>query len=229
MTGQERKAYKARQLRYKKPIAKNLNYDYILEDLWDMQYACEDIQWFESDEDSLVNALDGDEDEAYEFKMAFADLSAELETFSEDIQNEYIPKYFDVFFPAVGCCDDGLLGWDSYEGDYYPLNVYQAEWAKQEAVKKIMSLTKKELLEVINQCLCVFREYVAVKYRYDCLKSAIDILRDQNMDRIKTVKAIEEQYEIANEASDGFRYEYSTEVRKLESLLLNVPQEYWIQ
>ena len=76
------KREKAKALRYKKPIAKNLNLEYIQQDLWDIQEECEEIRWYtdsEDGEDSLINALDGNEDEAYEFKMEFADLCAECE------------------------------------------------------------------------------------------------------------------------------------------------------
>lgn len=83
MTAAEMKAYKAKQLRYKKPIVRGLNVDTIQSELWDMISACEDIHWYDNDEESLVNALNGDEDEAYEFKMAFSDLEAELEQFQE--------------------------------------------------------------------------------------------------------------------------------------------------
>ena len=63
------KREKARQLRYKKPIVRNLNLDSIKEELLDIQGKCEDVRWyFEDEDDTLINALDGDEDEAYEFK-----------------------------------------------------------------------------------------------------------------------------------------------------------------
>lgn len=57
---EETKRYKAKQMRYKKSIAKDLNLDKIKEDLWDIQEACEEIRWYtdsEDGEDSLVNAL----------------------------------------------------------------------------------------------------------------------------------------------------------------------------
>ena len=75
----ETKRRKAQQLRYKKPIVRDLNLDSITQDLWDIQEECENVRWYtdsEDGEDSLINALDGDEDEAYEFKMSFADCLA---------------------------------------------------------------------------------------------------------------------------------------------------------
>lgn len=62
---EETKRVKARQLRYKKPIVKDLNLESITQDLWDIQEECEGVRWYtDSDdgEDSLINALDGDEE-----------------------------------------------------------------------------------------------------------------------------------------------------------------------
>ena len=230
MNGEETKRNKAKQLRYKKPIVRDLNLDRIREELWDMISVCEDIHWYYSDEESLVNALDGNEDEAYEFKMAFSDLEAELRQVQDDLNDEYISDYFDVFFPAVKAgYAGGYLGFDQYEGDYYGLEPYEYSFAEDEAAKKIMTLTKKKILEAVGQCLKIAYQYMAVRYRYDCLEAAIEILRGENMERLKIVKSIEEQYLIAEKISDGFRWEYSEDVRKLDNMILLVPQEYWIQ
>ena len=230
MTAAEMKAYKAKQLRYKKSIVRGLNVDTIQSELWDMISACEDIHWYDNDEESLVNALNGDEDEAYEFKMAFSDLEAELEQFQEDLDGEYISDYFDVFFPAAKArYAGGYLGFDQYEGDYYGLEPFEYSFAEDEAAKKIMALTKKEILKVVGQCLKIAYQYMAIRYRYDCLEAAIEILRGENMERIKIVKGIEEQYLIAEKISDGFKWKYAEDVRKLDDLILQVPQEYWIQ
>ena len=43
---EETKRFKAKQLRYKKPIVKNLNLDFIQQDLWDIQEACEEVHWY---------------------------------------------------------------------------------------------------------------------------------------------------------------------------------------
>lgn len=230
MTATEKKAYKAQQLRYKKPIVKDLNIETIRSELWDMISACEDIHWYDDDEESLVSALDGDEDEAYEFKIAFSDLEAELEQFQGDLDSEYISDYFDVLFPAVEAgYAGGYLGFDQYAGDYYGLEPYEYSWAENEAAKKIMSLTKKEILKVVGQCLKIAYQYMAIRYRYDCLDAAIEILRGKNMERIKIIKGIEEKYLIADKSSEGFKWKYNDEVTKLDYMLREVPQEYWIQ
>ena len=87
----ETKRIKALNLRYKKAIAKDINLEKIQEDLSDIMEACDDVRYyFEEDDDTLINALDGNEDEAFEFKMMFANLSAECESMYADLQEEYI-------------------------------------------------------------------------------------------------------------------------------------------
>ena len=88
------KAEKAKGLRYKRPIASGMNLFTIRDELDEMREACEEVRWFESDEENLVAALDGDEDEAYEFRMAFADLCAELDQFYSDLDRSTLTSCF---------------------------------------------------------------------------------------------------------------------------------------
>lgn len=229
MTAEETKQLKAKNLRYKKPIAQYMNYDFICEQVWNMGELISDVQWFVDDEENLVNALNGDEDDAYEFKMAFSDLAGELEQFEEDLRNEYIPDCFDDLFPAAGAdFYGGYLGFDTYERDYFGIMPYEYRYAEQEAEKRICRLTKKEMLEAVGACLKIYSSYVALQYRYDCLEASLKIIQEKNLEGLKLVKAIEEQYKRAEEASDNFRYQYGEEVRKLDMMLEQVPQEYWL-
>ncbi|MDE7298144.1 MAG: hypothetical protein K2N94_04860, partial [Lachnospiraceae bacterium] len=101
MSAEETRRIKARNLRYRRPIVRDLNLEAIQQELWDIKDACTDVQWyFETDEETLINVMDGDEDEAYEFKMMFGDLCAECEQMSEDLEQVWIPDCFDRFFVA---------------------------------------------------------------------------------------------------------------------------------
>ena len=72
---EETRREKARLLRYKKPIVKEISLDFIQQDLWDIMEECENVRYyFDSDDDTLLNALDGDEDVEHERKMMFCDL-----------------------------------------------------------------------------------------------------------------------------------------------------------
>lgn len=225
---EETKKIKAQNLRYKKPIAKNLNLDAITQDLWNMQEVCEEIRWYTDSEgggDSLINALSGDEDEAYEFKMAFADLCAECERMLEDLQEEWVPECFDIFFVAVGAGD--LLGWDSYEGDYFGISSYESNLAEKDSKGKLKRMTKDELIDASRQCFIVYQAYIGLRNRYDSLKAAIDILRDQNTGVLQTVKEIEKLYDAAQEKQGNYA-EYSKEWEEFDRYADAMPQEAWI-
>ena len=224
---EEAKIRKAKQMRYKKPIVKNLNLRAIQEDLWDIQEACEEVRWYTDSEDgtdSLINALDGDEDEAYEFRIAFADLCAECEQMLNDMGNEWIPDCFDLLFVAAGAGEryGGLLGWDSYESDYFGLSQDVDVWVENEASKKLTQMTKKELIEAIRQSFRVFSAYIGLRNRYDNLKAAIDILRNQNTGVLQAVKEIDRLYEKTQSQ------ENSKANREWKQYTDALPKEAWI-
>lgn len=229
---EETKRIKAKNLRYKKPVAKGLTLDDIREALWGIREACDDVQYYivEEDDETLVNALDGDEDDAFEFKMMFADLTAECEQMDRDLQEAYIPEYFDLFFVAVNKGGE-MLGFDTYEQDYFGLGSFECELANEEAAKKMKRLTKDQLIETAQVCFKVYQSYIGLQYRYDCIKAALDILRDENTGYLQMVRQIEEAYEKADEETDGFRWEFrgGPALRELDSLIDNMPQEAWVQ
>ena len=233
MSAEETRRIKARNLRYKRPIVRDLNLEAIRQELWDIQDACTDVRWyFETDEDTLINAMDGDEDEAYEFKMMFGDLCAECEQMSEDLEQVWIPDCFDRFFVAAGAGESygGLLGYDSYEHDYFGLeSSYLEDVAEKESEKQLKALTKDELIAAARQCFRVYQSFLALRHRYDCLKASMDIMRDQNTGYLQMVKQIEEVYARADRESQGFRYNYGKEVQELNRLVCSMPQEAWIQ
>ena len=232
MDAEETKRNKAKQLRYKKPIVKNMNLEYIQQDLWDIQEACEDVHWFtdsENGEETLINALNGDEDEAYEFKMTFADLCAECERMLEDLNEEWVPECFDIFFVTAGAGDEygGLLGFDEYEGDYYGIGCSDS-FAEDEAKDKLKRMTKDNLIAATRQCFKIYSAYIGLRNRYDSLKAAIDILRDQNTGYLQVVKEIERMYEEASK-QQGRYAEYSKEWKEFERYTDALPPEAWIQ
>lgn len=224
---EEMRRRKAKMLRYKRPIVKDLNLERITEALWDIQEACEDIRWYTDSEDgtdSLINAFDGDDDEAFEFKMAFGELCAECEQMRGDLGEEWVPECFDLFFVGVGAGSwfGGLQGYDEYEQDYFGISSFEA-WAEDEAKKKLKRMTKDELIAAARQCFKVYQGYIGLSNRYDNLKAAIDILRNQNIGILQAVKEIEKLYEGVSEDEwsrrDAVAWKMYTDT---------LPQEAWI-
>lgn len=226
----ETKRRKARELRYRKPIVKNLNIDTIREEIWNIQEECENVHWyFDTDDDTLINALDGDDEEAYEFKMLFGDLCAECERMIEDLQWEYVPEYFDSFFVAIGAseCGGGLLGYDSFEQDYFGLQCTD-RFVEEESSKKLKKLTKDELIQGAHQCFRIYHAYIGLRHRYDCLKASMDILRDQNTGYLQAVKEIERMYEEAS--NEWNRYsDWNKASIEWRRYIDTLPPEAWIQ
>lgn len=231
VNAEETKRAKARQIRYKKPIVRNLNLETIKQDLWDIQEECENIRWYTDSEDgtdSMINALDGDDEDAYEFKMTFGDLCAECERMCIDLAEEWVPECFDMFFVAAGAGElyGGLLGYDSWEQDYFGLSCTDS-FAEDEIKKRLKQMTKDDLISAVRQCLKVYHAYIGLRNRYDSLKAAIDILRDQNTGYLQAVKEIEKLYE---EASNEWNSsEWGKEARAWRMYTDTLPPEAWIQ
>lgn len=225
---EEARREKARQLRYRKPIVKDLNLQSIQEQLWEIQEECENVRWFEdSDEETLIEALDGDEDEAYEFRMMFANLCAECERMQEDLEEEWVPDCFDIFFVAIGAGDEygGLLGYDNFEGDYFGIDCTD-NFVEGEAQKKLSQMTKNDLIEASRQCFKIYQSYIALRHRYDCLKATMDILRGQNLDFLQTIKEIEKTYD---EIWGGGNFKYPKKEQYFDKITASLPQTAWIQ
>lgn len=224
----EKRKYFARQRRYRKPICKDMNFDTISSELYDIQEACDDVRWFtESEDTSLLDELIGGEEEAYEFRMMFADLSAECEQMWEDLRQAWVPDCFDLFFVAAkgGDVFDGYLGWDDYEGDYFGIDGMDSV-AEKESAEKLKRMTKDELIDAMRQCFRVFAAFVALRSRYEDLKASMDIIRGQNAGFLQMVKQINELY---NKAAAVDFHDWEPSTKQYDRLLEAMPQVEWVK
>ena len=225
--GRQTRAERAKNLRYKKGIAAGFNINDIIDGLSEISSECDDIRYItEGDEDTLIAALDGNEEDAYEFRMMFSDLSCECERLNILLSEEYISEYFDELFCRVagGCVE--VLGYDSYEDDYYALTSFEGRMAQEESEKRLLKLTKHQILQAAEQCFGIASAYLNIQYKYDYLKATFDILRDENTSYIETIKGIEDAYSKA--ADDGF-YVYSQSTKDFEQLVAALPPRAWLE
>ena len=86
------------------------------------------------------------------------------------------------------------------------------------------------MIETAQVCFRVYQSFIGLQYRYDCIKAALDILRDENTGYLQMVNQIEEAYEKADKETDGFRrtFRVGPALKKLEHLIDNMPQEAWV-
>ena len=207
---EEKRMEKAKALRYRKPAVKDLNLASIQEQLTEIE-------------------------EAWEFKLAFSDLEGECERMREDLDrltewdyDDLVGDHFDVFFAGIGAASvgGGLWGFDEYEGDYFGLEPgWESEAAEREAAEKLKRLTKDKLIGLTGVAFRIAVNFLSLRHRYDNLKAAMDILREQNTALLQQVKAIEEAYEAATRSE----YEWENDTGRFDALLRALPDRAWIE
>lgn len=222
--------HKAKERRYKKAAVVGLTLWEIQEELERISCECDEVTyWQDTDEETLVDALDGDYDEAERFRTDFAVLSADTDRMREDIWGIEEPEHFDDILVASGLGrqpETGLFGYDSYEGDYFGLQPFTFGWAEKESVKRLMNLTKKDLIAQMAQSVAIAFAYIGICTRYGDLKASMDILRAQNKEYLDSVKEINTIYD----QIDWTRYrpDWSEAAQKIDRIAERLPQEAFL-
>lgn len=234
MTGNDR-AYRARNLRYKRPALASLGYDSLMTELSEIQEVCADVHWFVDQNDkTLLNALDGDDDAEWEFRLAFSDLEAKAEQLYETLQeqsrwdeDDFSRTYNDCTVALIGNRYE-TIGFDSYEEDYFSLTSFERDLASTEAGKRFMRKTKQEMLSTIGQSFGILLSFLDLRQQYDYLKAEFDILRNENTSMLKTIKEIEAAY-AATQTAEPWTAAGSEERRRFDRLIKALPDRIWIE
>lgn len=235
-----KRAEKARNLRYKRPAVKSMAYFVIENDLVEMSEVCDEVTYSMADDWETIGNVIGDEDEAWEFRMMFPDLSADIERFYEGLaelnrryNDEYGIEYDDCTVALLGYSlkyrrdySESLWGFDTEELDYYDLTAYESDAATTEAGKRLMRLTKVQMLEAISRAIRVMVGYWNLRERYERLEAAMDIIRDRNRAQLELVKEINEIYEDA--AKEDFRSSMPATIH-LDELIRKLPQRVFVE
>lgn len=231
----EIKANRTRNLRYKRPALASMDWDSIWRELDEIQEVCSDIHWFfdQDGDETLLNALDGDEEAEWEFKIAFADLEAKAEHLSNVPCEQFNWRYSEDAERDFNDCTVALIGnryrtigYDMDEEDYYSLTSYDQKLAHTEAGKRIMRKTKADMLSTIGQAVGILIAFLDLRQQHDYLKATFDILRDENTSLLKQIKEIEDAYEAADAV--GW-YDWNPEVKKFDQLLDCLPDRAWVE
>lgn len=218
------KAERTRALRYKRPALATMGWETIMAELEEIQEACDDVAYFMGDEDELLDAFDGDSEEAWEFRMGFSELSAKGNQLFEAMYEWGDRDDFDDCTVALIGNRYDLVGYDGYEEDYYSLCRYEEELATTEAGKRLMRQTKAEMIASIGQAVGTLMAFLDLRQSYDYLKATMDILRDENHSVLQTVKQIEDAYEKASEN----QYNWS-EIRYFDQITETLPSRMWVE
>ncbi len=222
LSKEELRREKARGLRYKRAVCAELNLDSIQSTLMDIVDQCDTFRYyFESDDSTMLDELIGDEEESWELRNAFSMLSADCMQMQGDMEDAWVPEFFDDFFGSLDC--GRMMGWDSYEGDYFGLaDSWDERYDREECRKRLLSHTKAEMVDAYSICFRVALNYISLRQRYDSLKAYTDILNGVNTGLLATVKRLEELYD----QNEGTRFSKWDE---FDTLAASLPQEVWIQ
>lgn len=220
---------KAKNLRYKKAAVSGLTLWEIREKLGEITEACDEVvYWMDSDDQTLVDALDGDYEDADRFKMDFAILSADADRMDDDMRNILEPERFDDILVVSGIGEqrgECLMGYDEFEGDYFGIENWMRGWAEKESVKRLKRLTKDGLLEQMAQTISITFAFLGIQSRYQDLKAAMDILRAQNKEYLDSVKLLNELH--AQLWNEWGHMDYKVE-RQMDAIIQRMPQEAFL-
>lgn len=229
------KAEKCQNLRYKKPALMNLGYYAITEKLDEIQEVCSEIHWAFDDDETLINAFDGNDEEAWEFKMAFTEIEGEAYQLSECLREQFFygddpARNFDDCSVALIGNRYSAVGYDDYEENYYSLTSYETRLATTDAGKRIMRKTKAEMLSTIGQVLGIILSFQNIELKYEYLKSTIDFFKDENMSVLKVIKAIEEKYKnLFDKDGKLDRWHKGKEIKEFDKIVAELPEKYWVE
>ena len=243
----EVRQHKAKQMRYRRPACKTMNWEGILRDLEEIRDDIEEGHWMYGQYERLGETSMGtlDEETVYELQIAFSDLSAECERMDEDmralrnIEDDFFyddneeydepPVLFDCFFPAIDY-NDRVFGYDVEEHDYYGLEPGLEDLARKEARKRLKHLTKDKLIECAGRCMEIARQYMSLRARYDGLSTALAVLKGEFEADLEMVERIEALYDQAERETDGFEWSLGSKgLRLLNGALEALPDRLWVE
>ncbi|GHU78647.1 hypothetical protein FACS1894188_13610 [Clostridia bacterium] len=220
--------YKAAQVRYKKGALSMLQRDRITYELGSISEECQNMQDYISGDDrdeSILNDPDSEDSGEHEFTIMFSDSQNKCERLWEALSETEIRECFDDFFAAAHNGAYELSGYDYFEEDYYTLTRFEQELAKSVSGKRLMRLTKENILDISWQCIGIFVSFIDIRQNYNVLDAAFKILTGHNMDALNLIRNIERLYLSAEEN----HFCYGKGVDEFESLLMRLPDAAWVE
>ncbi len=226
----DQRIQRAKNLRYKRPALSILGYEAMVAELDDIGDECDNVIFLlDTDKDGLLDALGGNDDEAFEFELALQDICTRMYQLREQIAE--VSRYDDLFGQTFDDCIVGLIGnrydvvgYDSIEEDYFHLAEYEQDLATTEAGKRLCRKTKADMLATIGQCMGIALAYIDVRNDYFALEASFNIIKDHNTGIISAVKELEALYDkiIAGTADASEEYRF-------RNLCATLPDRIWIE
>ncbi len=170
---------------------------------------------------------DGDIEGYYnDYKEQFDELAAgafemyeKIDEYRYDDEYErYSDKWNDMTVNLLGDLYK-VYGWDVNELDYYKLDGYDEDLAVQECEKRLMRLTKQELIRNFRKVLMTIVMFFDLKAAHDCLTSIVEELDERGALLERKNERINLLYEdLTGKNGEAFDEE-----------LRNLPHRMWVE
>lgn len=217
------KSERTRPLRWKKTALSSMGYETMLAEMEEIQSRCDDVSYYANDMDTLISALDGEEEEALEFRWAFSDLSAKCSSLYELVYDLDRQDYDDCTVALIGNRFE-MVGYDSAEEDYYHLTRYEGKLGQTEAGKRLMRHTKAEMIAMIGQAVGTLLAFYDLRQQYDYLRATMEILTDDNQSILRQIKEIEKLYERV-----AIPLPTTEDVETFDRMVATLPERMWVE
>lgn len=218
------KAERCRNLRYKRPALASMGHQAMLEELEVISEECDEVAYTVGDMSALIDAFDGEEEEALEFRLAFSDLSAKADDLLGHVQYIDPQEYDDCTVALIGRRYQ-MVGYDGEEEDYFSLTGYERNLAETESGKRMMRRTKKDMISTVGHCIGVLLAFLDLRQQYDYLKATMDIIADENRSILRQVREIEAAYEKVG----GKQYPDRQDVEAFDRMTALLPERMWVE
>ena len=154
---------------WKKSMLQHLNLGDITETLYEI-FENGDMYGYENDEAGYYQ----------EYKEQFDELSFGANSLLNALQEYDLREHWDDMTVCLLGQTTTVLGYDSVEMDYYHMaDPYCEDLAVQEAQKRLMRLTKEELIRTFRSVMVVLTSFFDIKAAHDCLTSIVQELNER--------------------------------------------------
>ena len=154
---------------WKKSMLQHLNLGDITETLYEI-FENGDMYGYENDEAGYYQ----------EYKEQFDELSFGANSLLNALQEYDLSEHWDDMTVCLLGQTTTVLGYDSVEMDYYHMaDPYCEHLAVQEAQKRLMRLTKEELIRTFRSVMVVLTSFFDIKAAHDCLTSIVQELNER--------------------------------------------------
>ena len=117
------------------------------------------------------------------------------------IKDNYVTEYFDDYLVGSLGNTQTILGYDQYENDYFHLTDFVADLAQKESGKRLMRLTKEQIIAIGGQCFGILISYLDLQHEYDCLTAVFGLIKNERenlLGKVSNVMITYEQWASAN-------------------------------